>query len=75
MLLALDQPAEAFAEFEATLAVQPNRFRSLYGAAHAAELAGELEKAQTNYEQLMVLGTNADGERVELAEAEAFLVQ
>ena len=41
MLLQLKQPAEALKEFEATLKKEPNRFRALYGAAHAAALAGD----------------------------------
>jgi hypothetical protein len=34
-----------------------------------------LEKARGFYEELLVLGANADSERAELAEAEAFLAQ
>jgi hypothetical protein len=47
----------------------------LYGAAHAAELAGDLEKATSHYEALVALGEAADSERPELAAAEAFLAQ
>ena len=75
MLLTLEQPAEALAEFEASLLTEPNRFRSLYGAAHAAESAGEMEKAHSYYEQLMALAATADGERAEITEAKAFLAQ
>ena len=75
MLLALEQPAEALAEFEASLTTEPNRFRSLYGAAHAAELAGDAETARSHYEALNTLAANADGERAEVAEAQAFLAQ
>jgi tetratricopeptide (TPR) repeat protein len=75
MLLALDQPAEALAQFEASLRTEPNRFRSLYGAAHAAELAGETETARRYYEELSTLAANADSERAEVAEATAFLAQ
>lgn len=75
MLLALEQPAEALVEFEASLVTEPNRFRSLYGAARAAELAGETESARGYYEELVALAANADGERAEVAEAEAFLAQ
>jgi tetratricopeptide (TPR) repeat protein len=75
MLLALEQPAEALAAFEASLETEPNRFRSLYGAAHAAELAGEMETARRYYEELSTLTATADGERAELAEAAAFLAQ
>jgi hypothetical protein len=75
MLLALEQPAEALAQFEASLRTEPNRFRSLYGAAHAAELAGKMETARSFYEALSALGANADSERAEVAEAKAFLAQ
>jgi tetratricopeptide (TPR) repeat protein len=75
MLLALDKPDEALAEYEASHQVEPNRFRGLYGAARAAELAGDLEKARIYYEQLAVLAATADGDRAELVAARAFLVQ
>jgi tetratricopeptide (TPR) repeat protein len=75
MLLLTEQPAEAFTHFESSLVTEPNRFRSLYGAARAAELAGETETASNYYEALVALAANADGERVEVTEAEAFLAQ
>lgn len=75
MLLLLEQPAEALAEFEAALKTEPNRFRSLYGAGRAAELAGETETAHGYYEALHALAAAADGERPEVAEAQAFLAQ
>ena len=75
MLLELDQPAEALAEFEASHVVEPNRFRGLYGAARAAELAGDEEKARTYYEELLALGENADTERAELVAADAYLAE
>jgi tetratricopeptide (TPR) repeat protein len=75
MLLMLEQPAEALAAFEATLQTEPNRFRTFYGAARAAELAGEMETATHYYEALMALAENADGERAEIAEAQAFLAK
>ena len=46
LLLELGQPGPALQEFEATLTAQPNRFRSLFGAARAAELAGDAAKAR-----------------------------
>jgi hypothetical protein len=75
MLLQLDEPGEALAEFEASQMIEPNRFRGLYGAAQAAELAGEIEKARTFYEELVALGATADSERPELAMAKTFLEQ
>jgi tetratricopeptide (TPR) repeat protein len=75
LLLELDQPGEALQEFEVSQRSEPNRFRGLYGAARAAELAGDLEKAHTYYEQLVNLAEQADGERPELETARAFLAQ
>ncbi|HEX2325467.1 MAG TPA: hypothetical protein VHQ00_08710, partial [Chloroflexota bacterium] len=73
LLLELNAPAEALAAFEASHRVEPNRFRGLYGAARAAELAGAPELARRYYGQLLVLGAQADEERPELQRARAFL--
>ena len=70
ILLALNRPSEALKEFEATLAKEPNRFRSLYGAAEAAKLAGDHATAQTYFRRLLKVAERADRpERRELAEA------
>jgi tetratricopeptide (TPR) repeat protein len=53
MLVEAKQPAEALKEYETALAKEPNRFRSVYGAGHAAELAGFTQKARTYYQQLV----------------------
>jgi tetratricopeptide (TPR) repeat protein len=73
MLLAANEPAQALREFEASMRVEPNRFRGLYGAARAAELSGDRTKARTYYSELLTLGEKADTERSELREAKAFL--
>ncbi|MCL4860198.1 MAG: hypothetical protein KJZ93_12355 [Caldilineaceae bacterium] len=75
MLLELGQPQAALEEFEISQRIEPNRFRGLYGAARAAELAGEMEKARSYYEQLVALGAQADSERPETADAKTFLAQ
>ncbi|MCI0403984.1 MAG: hypothetical protein L0212_10745, partial [Acidobacteria bacterium] len=76
MLLELKYPAEAaLREFETALLASPNRFRSLYGAARAAELAGETGKARQHFERLVELCGQADTERAELREARSFLAQ
>lgn len=75
LLLDLNRPADALKEYEATLVTEPNRFRSLYGAARAAERAGDAVRARTNYATLMSLCGNADTERSELREAKAFLAK
>ena len=73
MLLALNSPAEAFAEFERSLKRDPNRFRGIYGAARAAEASGNRAAARDYYARLEKLAINRDTERPELAEAKAFL--
>ena len=68
MLLKLNRPKEAQREFEAALKIYPGRFRGLYGAAQAAELNGEKEKAQHYYAKLVEQTAKADGSRSELAQ-------
>jgi len=41
MLMQLHKPAEALAEYQKTLTKEPNRYRSLAGAAQAAADAGD----------------------------------
>jgi tetratricopeptide (TPR) repeat protein len=53
MLLTLDRPEEALAEYESALKTDPNRFNGLAGAAHAAEMAHEARKANAYYAQLL----------------------
>ena len=68
MLLELKQPAQAMVEFEATLRTAPNRFNALSGAARAAKLSGDNEKAKTYYAKLLSICEHADGDRPELQE-------
>jgi tetratricopeptide (TPR) repeat protein len=75
LLLELNQPKEALAEFEGTLAAEPNRFRSLFGAAHAAELSGDTGKARAFYTKLVALCDRADTERPEIKQAKAYLAK
>ena len=60
MLIELDRPREALAEYRATLAKEPNRFRALYGAMRAASLAGDREAAARYRTQLQALTASAD---------------
>jgi hypothetical protein len=41
MLMELARPADALVEYRASLTKEPNRFRSLYGAMHAAAATGD----------------------------------
>ena len=47
LLLDLGRPQEALREYEASLAVAPNRLHALAGAARAADLLGEARRART----------------------------
>jgi tetratricopeptide (TPR) repeat protein len=75
MLLELQQPALALKEFEASHKLEPNRFRGLFGAAQAAELSGDTDKARTYYSKLVEVSAKADTERPELQKAKAFLAK
>jgi tetratricopeptide (TPR) repeat protein len=73
LLLELKQPAAALAEFEASLRFTPERFNSVYGAARAASLATDHQKARTYYQKLLALTQQADTPRPEISEAKQFL--
>jgi tetratricopeptide (TPR) repeat protein len=73
MLLALNRPSEALAEFERSLKRDPNRLRGIYGVARAAEAAGNRKVAREYYAKLQTLTAARDTERPELVHAEAFL--
>ena len=53
MLLALNQPVKALAEYEKSMKIDPNRFNGLAGAAQAATLAHQQEKTNSYYAQLL----------------------
>lgn len=53
LLLDLKRPIAALAAFEESQRGDPRRFRNVYGAGRAAELAGKHDKARTNYTQLL----------------------
>ncbi len=75
MLMALNQPAQALAEFERSLRRDPNHFRGIYGAARAAEASGNRQAARDYYAKLQTLTAGRDTERPELAQAKAFLAK
>ena len=75
LLLDLGDPRQALTEFERSHQVEPNRFKGWYGAARAAELSGDREKARTYYANLLALGKMADTERPELTDAKVFLAK
>jgi hypothetical protein len=70
MLLEMNNPREALAQFEATLGKEPRRFRSLYGAGHAARLSGNSELTLKYFgELLIVCGLSDKPGRPEITEA------
>jgi hypothetical protein len=73
LLLELNRPSEALAEFEASLKLAVNRYNGIYGVARAAELAGDKAKAKMYYEKLLALCEKADSERPELKQAKMYL--
>jgi hypothetical protein len=75
MLLEMNQPAPALAEYENDLKYNPNRFDGLYGAAHAAELAGKNAEANTFYAQLLKVCNGATSGRPELSKAKALVAK
>jgi tetratricopeptide (TPR) repeat protein len=75
MLLEMKRPAEALTEYEADLKTNPNRFNSLYGAARAAQDAGEAEKASGYFAQLVKNCEGSDSVRPELSEAKEWLAK
>jgi predicted Zn-dependent protease len=72
MLMALNQPKEALVEYERSLKRDSNRFRGIYGAARAAEVAGNRDAAREYYAKLQTLAAERDTDRPELARAKSF---
>jgi tetratricopeptide (TPR) repeat protein len=67
-LLALEKQSEAaLLEYEAVLATAPNRFNALFGAASAADAAGDTHRANHYYRKLSEIA--AGDERPELVTA------
>ena len=75
MLVELGQPAEALSQYEAAIAKEPNRFRGLYGAGLAAERSGDQARAKGHFEKLVVVASQSDATRPELAHARQVLSQ
>ena len=69
MLVEAGRPADALAEFQRSLSRDPNRYRTIAGAAHAALAVGDKVAAQKYFDQLLSVAAHADTKRPELAEA------
>jgi len=73
MLLNLQRPEEALAEYETSLHTDPNRFNGLYGAARAAGEMQQKEKAAGYYAQLLKNCDGVNSDRAELGQAKTLL--
>jgi tetratricopeptide (TPR) repeat protein len=75
MLMDMNRPEQALAEYEVDLKFNPNRFNGLYGAARAAEMAGKSEKSNTYYSRLVKVCDESNSARPELSRAKSLLAQ
>jgi tetratricopeptide (TPR) repeat protein len=73
LLMEAQEPAQALKEFETSLRNNPNRYRSFAGAARAAERAGDLARAGSYYEKLVLLAGNADTARPDIIAAKQYM--
>ncbi len=75
MLLQLDRPDEALAEYQKSMKIDPNRFNALAGAAQAAELTHQPDKAATYYATLLKNCNGVNSDRPELVRAKALVAR
>jgi tetratricopeptide (TPR) repeat protein len=76
MLLAANQPTAALAQFEATMKKEPGRFRALYGAGKAAQLAGSGGVSRKYFQELLKVCEHGDRPgRAEFREAAQAVAQ
>ena len=73
MLVLLNKPKEALNAYEINLIGHPNRFNGIYGAAIAAKLSGNEEKADLYFNQLLKLTEHSKSDRPELIVAKDFV--
>jgi len=74
MLMEINRPAEALAEYEGDLKFNPKRFDGLYGAAAAAEAAGKSSEAGVYYAELIKTCEGSASSRPELKKAKQMVV-
>jgi tetratricopeptide (TPR) repeat protein len=75
ILLEAKRPAQALAEYRTDLMMNPNRFNGLYGAARAAEAAGQPSAAAEYYALLVKVCEGSNSTRPELGRAKQLLAQ
>ena len=69
LLLEVGRYADARAAYDATLLREPRRARAIFGAARAAQLAGDQAGSRRRYDEFLAQMKNGDGDRVEIARA------
>ncbi len=75
MLFAANRPQQALAEYQKDLKFNPNRFNGLYGAAQAAEKAGQQKDASEYYAMLLKSCAGGTSTRPELTHARQLVAQ
>jgi predicted Zn-dependent protease len=73
LLMEAQEPAHALQEFEKSLHNNPNRYRSIAGAAKAADRIGDRARARSYYDKLLALAGNADTARPDLVVAKQYV--
>ena len=73
LLLELDRPEKALAEYQISLKRTPNRFNSLFGAGRAGETMGDKETATFYYGKLIEVAADSGSKREALEHAKAFV--
>ena len=73
LLVEVGRYDDARAAYQVVLEQQPNRARSVFGAAWAAQLAGDHEEAAEGYRRFLALMEDGNGDRPELAVAKAYV--
>lgn len=73
ILLELGRPADALAEYERSMTIDPNRFNALFGAGVAAEKIDKIDLARKYFTRLVDNCKESDSSRPELAKARRFV--
>lgn len=73
MLLQMNKPADALAQFEQNLKTHPGRLNAMYGAGVAADKAGDKEKAHSYFKKILDNAGTKQPVRTEVQMAKQFL--
>ena len=74
LFMEMNRPADALAEYEQSMGIDPNRFNGLYGAVTSAESTGDKTRARTYSRQLLKNCSVGEPDRPELLHAKQLLV-